>query len=537
MSQTSTLSVTRKALVSAAAGLLVLLFLPTSQVLVSDQISITLIWSMIFPMIIAAAWGPRWGALSGLCGGVFYPFLAWPQNGWAALLPSGIYLIFLVTIGMASQRPSLQKHRFGQIIALALSFLVYLSLMWPLYTHLFNPLLGLNAQHWKAPADTFFEPSLIALLCFKNAISVGTLCLMADLCLRIRSIRKFLALPALAGSRSNGLIFLSSIAATLTIWSLFITLDKRFDLWEEPNGTSYQILAFWILLVSGCGSARIICSVLERRYASESDLERSRRALQESSKKLQSLNRTLTETNHRLEKEKKRAEAAERLKSIFLMNLHHELRTPLNAINGFAQLLKTENARGADAKQYVDKIERGTNRFLTMIDRITQIAQIHAGETEVKVAQVDVEALLQRVKTLPSAKIQSGGVELHLPPDWTGKSLVTDCSKLEIVLDRLLESAGDAAEGKPVRLIPSWQDENRLTITIEYSGTLIDKATPSSYQTSSVEIGGLDIGLAIAQTYVQILGGQIDNVASPDKGSRIVVTIPNQEALPQSPSF
>lgn len=54
---------------------------------VLENFRISLHWGFVPPLIIAIAYGPKYGLISGILGlGAFFPFLLWPENGYANLL-------------------------------------------------------------------------------------------------------------------------------------------------------------------------------------------------------------------------------------------------------------------------------------------------------------------------------------------------------------------------------------------------------------------------------------------------------------------
>ncbi len=74
-----------------------------------------------------------------------------------------------------------------------------------------------------------------------------------------------------------------------------------------------------------------------------------------------------------------RAEAASRVKSLFLSRMSHELRTPLNAILGFTQLLEIDSPTASQAES-IDHISRAGKNLLALIDTVLDISRLESGE-------------------------------------------------------------------------------------------------------------------------------------------------------------
>ena len=89
-----------------------------------------------------------------------------------------------------------------------------------------------------------------------------------------------------------------------------------------------------------------------------------------------------TELENILLKAKKDAEATNRAKNGFIMNISHELRTPLNSVIGFSDLL-LEGAFGSlntRQSKYVNNILLSGKNLLEIIDNLLDISRLEAGE-------------------------------------------------------------------------------------------------------------------------------------------------------------
>ena len=95
----------------------------------------------------------------------------------------------------------------------------------------------------------------------------------------------------------------------------------------------------------------------------------------------------------------KRAQEANRLKSVFLANMSHELRTPLNGILGFAELLHDQIPGPVNATQedFLGDILKSSRHLLHLMNDLLDLAKIEAGKLQVHPQWLPVSELVDEV--------------------------------------------------------------------------------------------------------------------------------------------
>jgi len=103
--------------------------------------------------------------------------------------------------------------------------------------------------------------------------------------------------------------------------------------------------------------------------------------------------------NEELELTKKMAEESDRLKSAFLANIFHEIRTPMNAIIGFSDYLMRADLPKVKTEQFLQIINTGCKRLLSVISDIVDISKIEANQIAVYKELVNINLLLTDIYT------------------------------------------------------------------------------------------------------------------------------------------
>ncbi len=220
--------------------------------------------------------------------------------------------------------------------------------------------------------------------------------------------------------------------------------------------------------------------------------------------------------------ERKRAEAAaqaaNQAKSIFLANMSHELRTPLNAILGFSQLMNRSLSLSSQHQEYLSIISRNGEYLLTLINQVLDLSKIEAGRTTLNETNFDFHRLLNDIENMFQLSADNKGLQLLIErtPD-VPQYLRTDETKLRQVLINLLSNAikFTSVGGVFVR-IKAEHLNSQISFEIEDTGDGIatdelEKLFEAFVQTKTGEQSqqGTGLGLTIARSFVQLMGGEM----------------------------
>ncbi|MGB8843069.1 MAG: ATP-binding protein [Aliidongia sp.] len=237
--------------------------------------------------------------------------------------------------------------------------------------------------------------------------------------------------------------------------------------------------------------------------------------------------RALREKNEALE-------TAGHLKSEFIANVSYELRTPLNAIIGFAEILTAQYFGTLNERQveYSRGILDSSQRLLSLINDILDLASVEAGQLALERGPVDVHALLAGILALSRERARRLGIilEFNCPTDIG--TVVLDERRIRQALFNLVSNAIKftptggtvtlSARRETAEIIFSVTDTG-IGIAPEYQARVFEKferGEPASRQ------AGAGLGLSLVKSFIELHGGTVELESALAHGTHVSCRLP-----------
>ncbi|MEX6502794.1 ATP-binding protein [Pseudomonas zhanjiangensis] len=240
-----------------------------------------------------------------------------------------------------------------------------------------------------------------------------------------------------------------------------------------------------------------------------------------------------------LVKAREESEQANRAKSDFLAMMSHELRTPMNGVLGMLQLLETTEMT-EEQVEYAALATESTEHLLKVINDILDFSRIERDALELERIPFNLLELIQTSVQVFQHSAQQRGLELQLEAqnDLDHLQVQGDPTRIRQILVNLIGNALKFTENGSVRVETRWQalDDQVLwfTCAVHDSGIGISPARLErmfdAFQQADTSIsrryGGTGLGLPIARTLAERMGGTLRASSQEGRGSTFTLEIP-----------
>ena len=229
-----------------------------------------------------------------------------------------------------------------------------------------------------------------------------------------------------------------------------------------------------------------------------------------------------------MQEETAKAQEEEQLKNAFLLNMSYELRVPLHAVIGFAELFKREHSR-EDEPIFAREIKKNTDILLDLINDILFISRLDAHMIEYHYEKCDFASLFEGWCHQGWSEA-SENLKQITENSYNSMLVKIDPQHLGIAIQKLCGySARNTKAGSLKARYEYLHDELIIIVEDTSQGIEFDEV-PKIFNrfmgdAKTKRIGtGLD--LPIVKELVEQMGGTIDVLSEPGKGSTFFMSIP-----------
>jgi PAS domain S-box-containing protein len=242
------------------------------------------------------------------------------------------------------------------------------------------------------------------------------------------------------------------------------------------------------------------------------------------------------------------AESSNRLKSNFLANISHEIRTPLNSVVGFSNLLLSNNLTNEVKEEYIEHINRNSEKLLQIIGDIIDLSRLESSQIEITYEEASLSTIVNEIIEEARQVIKRNEKPIILNVknyfEDVGDLIFTDRIWLKRVLNHLMDNAVKFTLEGSVEFSYLLEDQN-IVFKIRDTGIGINKENLSrifeefrqEFDGHHRPFEGLGIGLTLAKEVIERMGGKIVVESEKGVGSEFSFSIPYRPAGSTKPKI
>lgn len=284
---------------------------------------------------------------------------------------------------------------------------------------------------------------------------------------------------------------------------------------------------FLIALSSFTGAmVLVLCFVLVKRIkcifdAPEKIIEGQSSSSQEMVETLRIQDLSLQMAEQKIIRERRKREASEKAKQIFLVNISHEIRTPMNGVLGFAKLLE-ESLVNEDERESLQMIIKSADQLMAILNDILDFSRLESGDINFVNQPFVLKDTVRSIYRLmePAAAIKELKFSYLIPEDMP-VVLSGDAVRLGQILLNLTSNAIKFTEQGEVRISLHVVEKLADTVTVEFQvkdtgiGIPVDKHQKvfdffeQVTNDTSRRYAGTGLGLSIVKRLVELQGGEV----------------------------
>ena len=204
---------------------------------------------------------------------------------------------------------------------------------------------------------------------------------------------------------------------------------------------------------------------------------------------------------------------SQRMKTDLISNVSHDLKTPLTAIISYVELLKEKDLAEEKREQYIEVLDRKTQRLQVLIEDLFEMSKITSGNINLTMEEVDAVSLMKQSIVELEDEFTKAGLELKVK--YGAEKMVTklDSERTFRVFENLLLNTTKYSMPNTRVYVEMEENNQQLLVSIknisavemDFTEEEITERFVRGDKSRNTEGSGL--GLAIAKSFVELQGG------------------------------
>jgi K+-sensing histidine kinase KdpD len=218
----------------------------------------------------------------------------------------------------------------------------------------------------------------------------------------------------------------------------------------------------------------------------------------------------------------------------FVATLTHDLKAPLTSILGYSQLLRRGGERfdEADAREFVEVIDRQGRRILDMVERLVVASSLEDGRPVLARERLDLSAIVMDQLESLRGMLVDRDVQVDMPEELP--PVYGDRAAIEHIVANLIDNAVKYSGPQGKIRIEAVDHDGHLRVSVIDDGDGIPEELLAGvfdrYKQAPNGGGGASVGLGlfIVRSLAEAHGGRAWAENEPGAGARVSFTLPHR---------
>ena len=234
------------------------------------------------------------------------------------------------------------------------------------------------------------------------------------------------------------------------------------------------------------------------------------------------------------------ANEAVQQKQIFLSSVSHDIRTPMDSIIGFTEIAKKNKDNPERLEDCLSKISLASSHLMSLVNEVLDMSKIESGKAVIEEEMCSIHSIIDDILQILQHEIEAKKLKIETDYSMLDEDVLS-CDKIRLnqILQNLLSNAVKYSyEGGKITISViqlSTEDESVILnefhikdegcgMTPEFVEHVFEPFARDKTSTSSIE--GTGLGLTIAKSLAEIMGGNIEVMSELGKGTEFTAVIP-----------
>lgn len=237
---------------------------------------------------------------------------------------------------------------------------------------------------------------------------------------------------------------------------------------------------------------------------------------------------------------KNKAKEALGMQSQMFSMISHELKTPLNVIFSAVQLIEMylKEAKNQINKKAINNnistIKQNGYRLIKLINNIIELSSMECGFYKLDLSNRNIIETVESIVESVRSYVETKGLCIIFDTEVEEKIIAIDVEKVESIVLNLISNAVKFSHENETIYVDMKDQGDFIEIHVRDSGIGIDKKNLETIfdkyskldDSLAINTEGSGIGLALVQTTVELIGGEISVESEVGKGSVFTVRLP-----------